>query len=711
MTSPQPLPPPETPDYGGQLDREALKTATLSGARWVGVSRIVAEVLGLATTVVLARLISPAEYGTAVIVLILPMLASILTFEGFGAFLVQTRTCTREHVGSGVLLSILSGLLLTVLVFFLAPVVAEPIFGAGTSRLAQMCAPIFLIASFGSVPRALLQRRLDWKWLNLTEVIQLIVVSVASIALAVAGLGGEALILGAVIGAVAVSAVLMRAAPSGRPLWHAESAKAIVKFGAPAAVAGLSATLQKNVTFLVLAGRVSAQQVGLYWRAYQLGVEYQFKVSNIAYRVAKPVLTRAERMEDLREMRSRLVRINTTLIFPLLALLIVLAPVVVPWIFGPDWTGAVVPAQVLAVAGVWTILLAGIDGPLMAVGRPGALATYNFAMMVCTGATAWFTAPMGITAVAVGMVVCQFVLLLAGQFFLLRPLIGVPMRVSLGEGAPALACSAVLMLAMLPLADVLAQLDRAVAAHTADRLARPRGLRSVPAGRVTLGLGRSAHAVRAGARRAAVAAHAPKRPAEGVTPHDRLREALAGRRVLVTGASGFIGARLCERAAELGSLVHARIAAAAANAPAAERWHAVDLTHEPSVRELARRVQPDVVLHLASEVSGDRGADNVAPMLHANLVAAVNVMLACHDTGCSRVVLAGSMEEPDLGDRDAVPQSPYAAAKWAALDLFPHVPCPLPAASRASADLHGLRTRSARHAQARSLRHHVAAAR
>ena len=97
--------PPETPQssvFGGQLDREGLEVATLSGARWVGVSRLVAELFALATTVVLARLISPAEYGTAVVVLILPMLASILTYEGFGAFLVQTRTCTREHVGSAV---------------------------------------------------------------------------------------------------------------------------------------------------------------------------------------------------------------------------------------------------------------------------------------------------------------------------------------------------------------------------------------------------------------------------------------------------------------------------------------------------------------------------------------------------------------------------------------------------------------------------------
>jgi O-antigen/teichoic acid export membrane protein len=457
MTSPQPaLEDAESPDYGGQLDRDALKTATLSGARWVGMSRIAAEALALATTVLLARLISPAEYGIAVIVLILPMLATILTYEGFGAFLIQTRTCTREHVGSAVLLSIASGLLLTILVFFLAPLVAEPIFGPGTSDLAQLCAPIFLIASFGSVPRALLQRRLDWRWMNLTEIVQLIVVSVASLALAFAGLGSTALILGAVIGAVAVTAVLLAVAPGGLPRWDGACVRSIVRFGAPAAVAGFSATLERNVTFLVLGGHVSSAQVGLFWRAYQLGVEYQSKIANnITFRVAKPVLTRAERIEDLREIRTRLLRVNTTLIFPLLALLIVLAPDVVPWIYGSDWTGAVAPTQVLAVAGMWAILLAGIDAPLMAVGRPGALAMFHIAMVIGAGATAWFTAPMGITAVAVGMAACQLLLLLAGQYFLLQRVIGVPMRESLGDGAAALVCSGVLVLATLPLAEVL----------------------------------------------------------------------------------------------------------------------------------------------------------------------------------------------------------------------------------------------------------------
>jgi UDP-glucose 4-epimerase len=145
------------------------------------------------------------------------------------------------------------------------------------------------------------------------------------------------------------------------------------------------------------------------------------------------------------------------------------------------------------------------------------------------------------------------------------------------------------------------------------------------------------------------------------------RDGVAGQSVLVTGASGFIGARLCERAIELGAVVHGVSRQPSPCASPTLRWEPLDVTDEAAVRELVRRVEPDVVFHLASGVSGDRSPDLVLPMLHANLVAAVNVMLACQEARCRRLVLAGSMEEPDVGDAGAVAQSPYAAAKWAAL--------------------------------------------
>ncbi len=101
-------------------------------------------------------------------------------------------------------------------------------------------------------------------------------------------------------------------------------------------------------------------------------------------------------------------------------------------------------------------------------------------------------------------------------------------------------------------------------------------------------------------------------------------------------------------------------------------WERADLADETAVRQLVRRVQPDVVLHLASEVSGSRDVQLVLPMLRANLLAAVNLMVACTKSGHPRLVLAGSMEEPEMGDPDAVAQSPYAVAKWGQLAYARH---------------------------------------
>jgi nucleoside-diphosphate-sugar epimerase len=146
---------------------------------------------------------------------------------------------------------------------------------------------------------------------------------------------------------------------------------------------------------------------------------------------------------------------------------------------------------------------------------------------------------------------------------------------------------------------------------------------------------------------------------------------LSGRRLLVTGASGFIGARLCRRALEAGAVVHA-VSRGPQQDAGGVRWELADLTEEAVVRDLVRRVQPDQVLHLASEVGGGRDLQLVLPMLHANLLTAVNLMVACAEAGGPRVVLAGSMEEPDMGDPDAVAQSPYAVAKWGALAYARH---------------------------------------
>lgn len=135
-------------------------------------------------------------------------------------------------------------------------------------------------------------------------------------------------------------------------------------------------------------------------------------------------------------------------------------------------------------------------------------------------------------------------------------------------------------------------------------------------------------------------------------------------RALVTGASGFVGSHLCRRLAEEGIEVHG--VSRFGRRVRGVRWWRADLTDAEAATAVVERVRADHVFHLASEVSGSRSLDAVRPTFRRNLEAAVNVMVASARVGCSSLVLAGSMEEPDPGTGDETPVSPYAAAKYAA---------------------------------------------
>jgi nucleoside-diphosphate-sugar epimerase len=95
-------------------------------------------------------------------------------------------------------------------------------------------------------------------------------------------------------------------------------------------------------------------------------------------------------------------------------------------------------------------------------------------------------------------------------------------------------------------------------------------------------------------------------------------------------------------------------------------WTRIDLSDSSLVKKLLVRSRPDYVFHLASHVAGSRDPSLVFPTLYDNLVSTVNVLDAARKTGCRRIVLSNSVEEPERGDEHAVPSSPYAASKFAA---------------------------------------------
>jgi UDP-glucose 4-epimerase len=138
-----------------------------------------------------------------------------------------------------------------------------------------------------------------------------------------------------------------------------------------------------------------------------------------------------------------------------------------------------------------------------------------------------------------------------------------------------------------------------------------------------------------------------------------------GRRVLVTGASGFIGSHLCRRLLRLGAEVHALSRKVQPETGDGLRWRRADGCDFQEMMLLFKDIKPEFVFHLAGHVMGSPAFEHVLPTFHANLQATVNLLTAAAETGCRRIVLTGSLNEPEIAQGETFPSSPYAASKWA----------------------------------------------
>jgi UDP-glucose 4-epimerase len=137
-----------------------------------------------------------------------------------------------------------------------------------------------------------------------------------------------------------------------------------------------------------------------------------------------------------------------------------------------------------------------------------------------------------------------------------------------------------------------------------------------------------------------------------------------GRRVLVTGARGFIASRLCQRLIADDAVV-CGLSTKAITPRAGMSWRQIDLTDRAAVTALIRDVRPEVLFHLAGHVTGSQSVEHVLPTVDQNLISTINILTTAVETAGCRVVLAGSMQEPSPDDPNSVLCSPYAASKWA----------------------------------------------
>ena len=433
-----------------------LGEAAIRGARSIGMARVVVESTLVLSSVALARLLTPVEFGHAAVALAVVALAAVVGPAGLTAGVVQREHLYPRHAAAAAFLACATGVLLLLATEILAVTAGQALFGSETARLLELAAPAWLFVALGSVPQSLLLRELRFGRVAFVEGLGSVAGATTAVTMAAFGLGPEALVVGALTTLGVVAALSALSVGFVVPGLRSGALGEVGRFAAPVAFSSLVYSVFRNVDYVILSGRMPPQDVGLYWRAYQLGVDYQSKISQVMLRVSFPVYSRTTSLDDLRARRTRIVRLHAAVIIPLLASFIALAPVVVPWLFGAAWAPAVPPAQIMAVAGMAYAVATG-TGPLMiAIGKPGALVRWSLCELGAYAALIWVLSAHGLIAISIGVSAFAVASLLAIQLFLLKPYVGIPVGQLVGDVLPGLTAAVAVLATAVPLRLLLA---------------------------------------------------------------------------------------------------------------------------------------------------------------------------------------------------------------------------------------------------------------
>jgi len=429
-------------DLSGEI--ENVREQTLTGVKWLTYSRGGLQIAAILSTVVLARLIAPAEYGRAAVALAVFQIGGVIGYEGFGSAVVQRATIDRRYLQATSFLSLSGGVLLSIVCAAgLYPLLAVLI-DQRTAALTLLICVSFVASAASTVPKSVLRRRLDFRQLAINEVFIAVTMIVVSIGLAVAGLNAEALVLAGVASSVVGAVLAFVVAPGAMPIPHREPLRDLLGFALSVQASGILYSVQRFGAVPLVAASLGAASAGFFQRAYALGMEYQGKVSSIMLTVAFPLYSRMGDLERARAMRRRVVRVHATVLFPFLLMVAALAPILVPLVYGERWLPAADPTTILAVTGLAAAILTGTGPLVMAAGRPDALLRYHLVATAVLPVVLVVGASFGLIELCLAYGGYHVVNLIAAQYFLLGRTCGVPFRELFDDTHAALVAGAAL---------------------------------------------------------------------------------------------------------------------------------------------------------------------------------------------------------------------------------------------------------------------------
>ncbi len=353
---------------------------------------------------------------------------ALLQLQGFASALIQKQNITEAHKSSVFWLTLAMGIFLALLMNGTAPWIGKFYNNDQVIPIARVVAIVFVISSLGAVHIALLTKAMDFKALSLADIVGSAIGGVIAIVLAFRGAGVWSLVWQWIITEVA-RVIVLWVLSDWRPrlLFRYRSIYDMLGFGVHLQISSFFKYLNQNMDNILIGTMLGSSSLGYYDRAYQLMRLPALHVTTLIGRVFFPAFSQFQ--NDHKKIRKILLlstRFIAFIVFPLAVGAIVTAPEFIILLYGPQWTSAIFPFQVLASVGALQAL--GFFGSIyLSQGRTDILLYMQILAVSLIVPAIFIGVRWGIEGVAIAYAIANVLSAIPNQFVGLR-IIGLRLR-------------------------------------------------------------------------------------------------------------------------------------------------------------------------------------------------------------------------------------------------------------------------------------------
>ena len=332
-----------------------IRKKMISGLLWSVVERFGQQVIQFVITIIIARILTPADYGLIGMIAIFMGISYSFIDSGFEQALIQRQNTTKKDESTIFYFNIILGFIFFIIIYIVSPLIAAFYKQPLLIPITRVVALNIIINSFGIVQNALITKTIDFKRLTKISLISVVISGIIGIILAIKGFGVWSLVIQLIVGNIA-RVILLWLLSKWRPLFvfSFKSFKSLFSFGSKLLASSLLNQIFDNIYNIVIGKIYTPASLGYYTQAKRM---QEIPVNNsltILQRVTYPVYsTIQDETERLKNAYRKTIKAIVMLNFPLMILMIICAYPLIKVILSDKWLPAVPYLQLLCIIGLF----------------------------------------------------------------------------------------------------------------------------------------------------------------------------------------------------------------------------------------------------------------------------------------------------------------------------------------------------------------------